>query len=264
MSETSVYFVLAQLFTLMTASLRLSLAFLLLALLAEAVFQLKRWPDWSPQLADYWRGWMGSLGLAGALFAGLEALILNYPNPFVRQGIYLGLGLALFSWILGFLRTGDRRMRLWLLLLALIVSFWLPPFSRSTQTWITVIFAWPVALSVSYLCLWLWPRGSLPLALRNLFHGLWGMAALSAGWMYCFWLYPRVSGLPPVGEFYPFIHLYDWFLVVFMILYSGNLYIDYWLKERKKNLILAWNYGVVLVALLCLWLNTSIFDTLAL
>lgn len=264
MSETPIYFLLAQLFTLMTASLRLALAFLLLTLLAQIAVCMKRWPAWSPQLADYWSGWMGAMGLMGALFAGSEALLLNYPNPFVWQGLRVGLMLALLSGLLRFSGRFHCHWQLPLLVFTLVLSFWLPPFSRSAQTWLTVAFAWPVALSLSYFCLWFRPAVEIPQALRSLIHTLWSLAALGTGLLYLFWFYPRVSGLPPAGEFYPFLNLYDWFFVIFMILYSGNLYIDYWLKEGKRSLLLAWNYGVVVAALLCLWLNASIFDTLAL
>ncbi|PIQ26094.1 hypothetical protein COW36_02160 [bacterium (Candidatus Blackallbacteria) CG17_big_fil_post_rev_8_21_14_2_50_48_46] len=268
MSETPVYFLLAQLFTLMTASLRLALAFLVLALLTllGSVFFARQ--AFLLRLSRYWLGWVAGLALAGGSFALAEVQLLNYANPFVWQGFYLscvllGLG-GLFFTLDRFLPAKAVYFQSGLILMVLVWVSFHPGFSRSNQVWLTVVFTLPVALALSYFCLWLPLKVEVERSLRHLFHGLWGGSSLLALGLYVFWLYPRVSGLPPTGEFFPFLNLYDWFFVVFMILYSGNLYIDYWLREGKRPLLLAWNYGVVVAALLCLWFNASIFDTLAL
>jgi hypothetical protein len=271
MSETPAYFLLAQLFTIMTASLRLALGFLLLICISLGLnLGLNHRPLWQSQLkslAQYWVSFLAICALVGGLCSGVEMWFLNYPNPFVDRGLLFSGGLLLLAVLNLFsLKMGKKGMTiaLSLSLIGLIAACFLPGFSRSNQTAITLLFALPVALIVSYFCLWLVPQKSPPAFIRTIFHGLWALSSLVAGGLYLFWLYPRLAGLPPEGEFYPFLKLYDWFLILFMLLYLGNLYIDYWLREAKPAMLLAWNYGILIAGLLCLWFNASIFDTLAL
>jgi hypothetical protein len=275
MSETPAYFVLAQLFTLMTASLRLALGFALLSALTLALRLVLQNPKQYPLLlglARYFNGWLGVSALAGGAFAGAEILLLSYPNFFVQRGLGFALGLLLLWGGQGFLLRSSgsvlHMLAMGLSLGSVALACWVPAFSRSNETAITVIFALPVALVISYFALWLSPAQSPPRLLRSVFHGLWGGLSTLALSAYLFWLYPRLAGLPPEGEFYPFLKLYDWFLMLFMLLYLGNLYIDYWLRTgengEKPALVLAWNYGVLVAGLICLWFNASIFDTLAL
>lgn len=287
MSETPAYFVLAQLFTLMTASLRLALGFSLLSALAIGLGLLLRSAQQRQLmqgLVRYLNGWLGLSALAGGGFACAEILLLSYPNFFVQRGLVFALGLLLLWGGQEFLlrrlaQTGKsgrsvtsgfvlQALSMGLSLGGVALACLMPAFSRSNETAITVIFALPVALVISYFSLWLSPAQSPPRLLRSVFHGLWaGLSTLSLS-AYLFWLYPRLAGLPPEGEFYPFLKLYDWFLMLFMLLYLGNLYIDYWLRTgengEKPALVLAWNYGVLVAGLICLWFNASIFDTLAL
>ncbi len=284
MSETPAYFVLAQLFTLMTASLRLALGFALLSALTLGLGLVLRTPKSYALLlglARYLNGWLGGAALAGGGFAGAEILLLSYPNFFVQRGLGFALGLLLLWGIQAFLlrrlaqtgKSGKSGLVLHILALSLnlgsvALACWVPAFSRSNETALTVIFALPVALVISYFALWLSPNHPPSRLLRSVFHGLWGGLSILALSAYLFWLYPRLAGLPPEGEFYPFLKLYDWFLMLFMLLYLGNLYIDYWLRTgesgEKPALVLAWNYGVLVAGLICLWFNASIFDTLAL
>jgi hypothetical protein len=281
MSETPAYFVLAQLFTLMTASLRLALGFALLSALTLGLGLVMRTPKQLQLLrglARYLNGWLGVTALAGGLFAGAEILLLSYPNFFVQRGLVFALGLLLLWGGQVFLlrklaRSGNSGRVLQGLALGLnigcvVAACLMPGFSRSNETAITVIFALPVALIISYLSLWLSPEYFPSRLIRSIYHGLWAGLTTLAFCAYQFWLYPRLAGLPPEGEFYPFLKLYDWFLMLFMLLYLGNLYIDYWLRTgkngEKPTLVLAWNYGVLIAGLICLWFNASIFDTLAL
>ncbi len=284
MSETPTYFVLAQLFTLMTASLRLALSFALLSALTLGLGLVLRAPKQLPLLqglARYLNGWLGVTALAGGLFAGAEILLLSYPNFFVQRGLVFALGLLLlWGGQVFLLRKLARRgksdnsgrvlqgLALGLNIGCVAAACLMPGFSRSNETAITVIFALPVGLVISYFALWLSPGHPPTRLIRSIYHGLWaGLSALALS-AYQFWLYPRLAGLPPEGEFYPFLKLYDWFLMLFMLLYLGNLYIDYWLRTgengEKPTLVLAWNYGVIVAGLICLWFNASIFDTLAL
>jgi hypothetical protein len=266
MSETPTYFLLAQLFTLMTVSLRLALAFLLLAV-GLALGGLFRWPRLElSALARYLLGWSGCLGGAGLSAALAESSLLTYPNPFVQQGIWLGGGLALGCVLLLLVsaRWRQRALLPGVLLPAVLLCLQLPAFSRSNQTLLSTLFALPSALVLGYFCLFLQPETFPSRSVRDLFHRLWALASILVLGLYLGWLYPQIAGLPPEGEFYPFLSLYDWFLAVFMILYSGNLYIDYWLKNEERRLFLIWNYLSMVAALVCVWFNASIFDTLAL
>lgn len=269
MSETPVYFVLAQLNSLMTGSLRLSLAFGLLGVVSLA------WGGWCQQkdglrLGHYFWGWMAAVGLVGLAAVLLEKQLLPYQNVFVNQGVILALllvpGACLLLWAV--LRWQGWRMQMGLALLAgmgLLLACWAPSFSRSDKTGITLLMALPVAISLAHFGLLL--AGASTPALRWRLHLLWGLSQVPIGGLYFFWLSPQLQGIPQAGEFYPFINLYDWFLLIFMILYLGNLYIDFWLNQpdqETSSLALSWNYGVVVVGLLCLWLNTNVFDTLAL
>lgn len=277
MSETPAYFLLAQLFTLMTASLRLALGFALLSALAVGLGLVLRQkaPEKCLELqgmARYFNGWQGLMALAGGLFAGAETGLLTYPNFFVQRALGFAFGLLLLWGVQGVcLRKSSpvwQTLALGLSLGSVTLACLMPGFSRSNETAMTVIFALPVAVVLSYFALWLSPERQPSRWIRSVSHGLWlGTAGLALG-NYWFWLYPRLAGLPPEGEFYPFLKLYDWFLMVFMLLYLGNLYIDYWLRtgktREKPALVLAWNYGVLIAGLICLWFNASIFDTLAL
>lgn len=269
MSEAPLYLILAQLNSIMTGGLRLTLGFglcwLLLVLLSL----------WRPQylsLSRYFVGWWALAALVSAAAAGAVSLYLDYPNPFVKQGLWLSaLCLAVLPLLIA-LHAGrqweHRALRLMALLLlgpllfaALFWSGWGVSFSRSDKVLFSTLIGLPMALALSY----------FPVVLAGqqqkwgpVFHGLWGLSILPCLALHYFWLYPILSETSPYVEFYPYVNLYDWFLFVFVILYLGNFYIEHWLKVTNTFLSLSWNYLILLCALLCLWFNTNIFDTLAL
>ena len=265
MSETPVYFILVQLNSLMTGSLRLSLALLAMSLLA-CLLSL-RVSSWLP-LTRYF----SALGL-GAAAVGLVAALcekgmLPYENPFVNQGVWFAVGLLLGAGLLlGLQSLKSFEIKALRLMLGLIGSlglgacFWLPSFSRSDKVLISTLMIWPMAVALAY-----FPLLLAGVRHRGLFHLLWLPGAGIGLLLHYLWLYPMLAGIPKEGEFYPFINLYDWFLFLAVILYLGNLYIDYWLRQRDQRsiLTLGWNYLVVVAAILCLWLNANVFDTLAL
>lgn len=268
MSETPVYFLLAQLNAVMTGALRLALAAVLLLVLAWG-WSLRRsaLADALP-LARYFSGWIAGLGAVGLLAAAGLWFLLPYPNPFVLNALWTGLALLLLAPLLLWLQTWPvwqrslllRALTAGLLGLGWLACAWLPAFSRSDKTLLTALMALPWMIALAWFPLlfdsgWRW---------RHFFHGVWLISMLAGLLLHYGWLYPILSGIPRVGEFYPYINLYDWFLVLFMILYSGNVYVDYWLKQRDSQLALSWHYPVVVTALCCQWLNTHIFDTLAL
>ncbi|MBF2054402.1 MAG: hypothetical protein IGS03_13200 [Candidatus Sericytochromatia bacterium] len=268
MSETPVYFLLAQLNAMMTGALRLALAAVLLLVLAWSWSLRPTAADHALPLARYFSGWVAGLGAVGLLAATALWLLLPYPNPFVLHGFWTGLGLILLASLLLGLQTRafwqravlPRSLAALLLGLAWLACAWLPAFSRSDKTLLTALMALPWMLALAWFPVlfdsgWRW---------RQFFHGVGLISMLSGLLLHYGWLYPILSGIPRVGEFYPYINLYDWLLVLFMILYSGNVYVDYWLKQRASQLALTWHYPVVVTALCCQWLNTHIFDTLAL
>lgn len=269
MSETPVYFVLAQLNSLMTGSLRLSLAFGCLGILSLAWGAVRRQADWL-RLGRYCWGWMALVACVGLGSVLLEKALLPYQNVFVNQGVVLALLLVPLA--LGLTWAAQRwpghRAQMALALVAgfaLALACWAPSFSRSDKTTATMVMALPVAVTLAHFGLLL--AGLSTPALRQRLHVLWGLSQPPMWGLYFLWLSPQLKGIPQAGEFYPFINLYDWFLLIFVILYLGNLYIDFWLNRPNQgtsSLALSWNYGVVVVGLLCLWLNTNVFDTLAL
>lgn len=270
MSEAPLYLILAQLNSLMTGSLRLTLCFGICWLLAAL---LSLWQPRFIRVAHYFTGWWGLAALLSVAAALAVKAYLNYPNPFVEQGFVLALCcLAILP-----LLWGAQAIKLWQhkvwragfivvfgggLFCALFWPQWGISFSRSDKVFYSTLMALPMALVVSYFPLLLAER--LPKALSMDFHRAWALSAACCLGLHYFWLYPILKQTSPFVEFYPYTNLYDWFLFVFMILYLGNLYIDYWLKLASKSLSLSWNYLILLCALLCLWLNTNIFDTLAL
>jgi len=266
MSETPVYFFLAQVNAIMTGSLRLAMAFALLCLCAWA---LSLFSERYLPLGRYLTGWLALLGAVGLATAGILRYVLPYANPFVAQGLVFG-GLLCCAAVL---LLGVQSLKLWqhkLLrgglvfggLLLWTWAGWQPAFSRSDKTVLTALMALPVALALAYFPLLFRPELRLPVA--AFFHGGWILAMGVTLAIHHGWFYPILAGIPQEGEFYPYINLYDWFLFLFVILYSGNIYVDYWLKQRSSQLALSWNYPIVVVALLCQWLNTNVFDTLAL
>lgn len=266
MPQALAYLILAQLNTLMTGSLRLALDFLGLAALSGLV-GWKR-PAWKP-LSGYFGAWALALALLGLGFSAAETLLLPQPNPFVRNGLVLSLLLSvgLGGWILLARRLPGPKARLGLSALAgsgLLLALMFPAFSRSNQVVYACLLNLPLALALGFFPLNLLSRARP--ALREGFHATWLLAAPLSLLIHHAWLWPQLSRIPQQGEFYPYLNLYDWFLMAAMILYSGNLYIDYWLKlgDRRSILALSWNYLVLVVAILCLWLNANVFDTLAL
>lgn len=266
MSETPVYILLAELNTLMTGALRLSLAFMLLTVFAWALsWGSARWLA----LARYFTAWC-AVSLALALMASLiEKKLLTYQNPFVNQGVYLSAALLPVVVSLLWFQTRSfwaqhRGLRVFAILCSLFTLtyiFLLPSFSRSDKVFFSTIMTLPFAIALAYFPLvFLKERPEW----ASLLHLCWGLSASCALVIYYGWLWPFLSGIPHAGEFYPYINLHDWLLVLFVILYLGNVYIDYWLKQRSKPLLVSWNYLALLTAVLCLWLNTNIFDTLAL
>ncbi|MGV3523491.1 MAG: hypothetical protein ACO1RX_04665 [Candidatus Sericytochromatia bacterium] len=269
MSETPVYFVLAQLNSLMTGSLRLSLAFALLGAVSLAWGGGRQQRE-ALRLGRYFWGWTAASGGVGLGAVLLEKALLPYQNVFVNQGVVLALLLVPISCGLlwAALRWQGWRTQMGLAVVAgggLWLACWAPSFSRSDKTGVTLLMALPVAISLAHFGLLL--AGASTPVLRQRLHLMWGLSQVPIGALYFFWLSPQLQGIPQAGEFYPFINLYDWFLLIFVILYLGNLYIDFWLNQPNQetsSLALSWNYGVVVVGLLCLWLNTNVFDTLAL
>lgn len=305
MSETPVYFALAQLNSLMTGSLRLALAMLALSALAGMVsLRLPRWLALGP----YFGAWCLLSALVGLTAAGLLVQMLPYDNPFVWQGLRTAAGLSLGAaallalqlsrlWRLPALRLGHGLIAG----LGLGLCAWLPSFSRSDKVLLSTLSVLPFAIALSYFPLLLLPGSR---RWRGCFHALWLPAAVSGLLLHHLWLYPLLAGIPQQGEFFPYINLYDWFLFVSVILYSGNLYVDYWLSSRLSSrqaapraassprtepanqperdydpissgaagtpllpsdgLALSWNYLVLAVSIICLWLNANVFDTLAL
>lgn len=266
MSETPVYVLLAQLNSVMTGGLRLALAFAALTLLAwGGSVRSRRCLD----LAPYLNAWVVFLALMGLGTSLWEKALLPYQNPFVNQGVWLSGGLLLVGGgALGLQALPFwQRSALMRSLLALIFGlswFWslfLPSFSRSDKTLFSTLMAVPVAISLAYFVLLLTGQER---RFARILHATWALSLPVNLLIYYLWLWPLLAGIPQAGEFFPFIHLYDWFLMAFVILYLGNVYIDYWLKQTTRNLALSWNYLVLVSAILCLWLNTNIFDTLAL
>lgn len=266
MSQASAYLILAQLNTIMTGCLRLGIGFLGLTALA-GLMGLKR--QSLVPLGRYFSAWMTLSSLCG-LFAAIGAwLLLPQPNPFVAHGLVLalillpaGLGLTALQ--------GPQRGTLWRLGLSLAAAVGLggclafPSFSRSGATLVSSLLDLPLGLALAY-----FPLGMLPRLREQLgpqLHRLWLAATPVSLLLHYFWLWPRLAGIPQQGEFYPFINLFDWFLAAAMILYLGNLYIDYWLRlgSHRSILALSWNYLVLIATVLCLWLNANVFDTLAL
>lgn len=267
MSETPVYFVLAQLNSLMTGGLRLALSLWGLSCLSWILAW--RWPRWL-QLGKYFSAWM-VLPVLCALAAGWAVQsLLPLPNAFVQQGIYLALGLsAVAAALLGLQKLSLWRhagFRLTVLLANLGAFSWClsqPSFSRSDKVLLSMALALPVTLGLIYFPLtFLNERRLYTSALQS----LWLLCCPLAIGIHLCWLAPILAEIPQEGEFYPFINLYNWFLFLAVILYLGNLYIDYWLNQgnHRSKLAISWNYFVALVAVLGLWLHANIFDTLAL
>ncbi len=264
MSETPIYFFLAQVNSLMTGALRLSLAadLLLIVVLLGSFFA----PHWS-RLGLYFGAWGSFYAAVGLLSAALLKNILPYQNPFVNQGVYTAVALLLGGLLVSVLLRFSLERRVWRIGLAGLsalalagVCLW-PAFSRSDKTLMSVLMALPVAIAIAYLPLLFSERYT---KWQSALHLLWGLSLPWGLVVYYVWIFPFLKGIPQAGEFYPFINLYDWILMLFVILYSGNIYIDYWLKDRKVYLAVGWHYLVFSLAIVCHWLNANIFDTLAL
>ncbi|HEY9841513.1 MAG TPA: hypothetical protein V6D23_13715 [Candidatus Obscuribacterales bacterium] len=268
MSQASAYFILAQLNSIMTGCLRLGLALLGLALLAGWLSLW--WPRWL-RLGAYFSAWVPGLALVALGAACAANLLLPQPNPFISNGLWLAVGLLPAAALLLALQR-LRAWQNWAFRLAvclagsaaLALSILLPAFSRSNQILLSVLLDLPMAVALVYFPLLLLPQARARYA--GSLHLLWGLGASASLLIHYLWLWPQLAGIPQEGEFYPFINLYDWFLFAAMILYLGNLYIDYWLKwdYPRSWLALSWNYLVMVASVLCLWLNANIFDTLAL
>lgn len=271
MSETTLYFALAQLNLILTAHLRLGFVFVFLGI------GWRLWQQYRPGatshtqtedrgLSEYWLAWAtAAAGLALGSALGLQYL-LERQSLILYEGFYDSLGLAaavLSAWAASvFMGKSYRSAGLITYAISLVISaycLYTYSFSRSDKDLFGLILALPVALSLSYfpLCF----RQRVPAkAFHQIF--LWGLLPVLG--VYYGWMYPLTRHIPQAGEFYPFINLYDWILPLFVILYLGNIYIDFWLNKRKNTLALVWNYPVVITAILCQWLNTNILDTLAL
>jgi hypothetical protein len=263
MSETPIYFFLAQLNLLLTANLRMGFVFLALSVCSGLWF--RRQPV-DQRLSTYWLGWssasvMLALGSAWAL-----QTLLDRPNILLQEATYSGMGLAaavVSSWAAQFfVRKGYHSTARIVYLISVLIGcycIYAYSFSRSDKDLLSLGLTLPIAVALSY----------FPLCFLNRppargFHLLFLASLFPLGLIYYGWMYPLVKHIPQVGEFYPFINLYDWILPVFVILYLGNIYIDFWLNKRKNTLALVWNYPMVVTAILCQWLSTNILDTLAL
>lgn len=266
MPETTFYFLLAQLNLALTSHLRLGFVFLLLAL-GSAFWHQYRSPRQTHEGIDaYWLAWStGCVLLAGGSAFALRRM-LPEVNVFMQDSIYTTLGLCaavLCAWAAHvFWSKGYRSASTISRGLSLIISsycLYAYSFSRSDKDLFALILAWPVALALSY-----FPLCFLKNPPAQTFHRVFLVGLLPVLGVYYGWMYPLTQHIPSVGEFYPFINLYDWILPLFMLLYLGNVYIDFWLNKRKSTLALLWNYPVVVAAILCQWLNSNILDTLAL
>lgn len=263
MSETPIYFFLAQLNLLLTANLRMGFVFLILSVCSG--FWLQR-QTVLLRLSTYWLGWASASTLLALGSAGALHTLLQRQNVFLQQATYSGIGLAAAvtsAWAAQFLtRKGySSAARITYLISTLVGSYciYAYSFSRSDKDLFSLGLTLPIALALSY----------FPLCFLNRppakgFHLLFLGSMIPFSLIYYGWMYPLMRHIPQVGEFYPFINLYDWILPVFVILYLGNIYIDFWLNNRKNTLALVWNYPMVVTAILCQWLGTNILDTLAL
>ncbi len=266
MSETPIYFVLAQLHSLMTASLRLALSILFLM---AVVLALSLWQNKWKAFATYLNGWLLMSSGAGLLASLGQRFLFPASNHFIDQGVYSSLALlsvgSVFAIVAGLKLTQTRWLQasLSLGLLALCVyGLQAADFSRSDKVLASCLLALPLSLNLIYFPLLFDPQHQ---QYKHFFHLIWGLSAPISLGIYFIWLEPILSGIPQEGEFYPFINLYHWFLLLVMILYLGNLYIDYWLKQGNSRfkLTISWHYLITFIALLGLWLNANIFDTLA-
>lgn len=272
MSEATLYFVLAQLFSCSTAALRLALAF---AILSGGVWLWGALKQHHLRMASftalYLQGWSIFCALAGALTFALMQANLPYANPFVARGWQLSLIVAVMG-LLGLLL--ERRWvwqwpRQWWVGYAVLKwggLFWLchgPSFSRSDRIWLSVAMVLALAWTMAYFGL-SWQSSDTAMAVQNHFNVGWGVLVLPLLVSHVSWLHPILVGLPVEGEFYPFVALYHWFLVIAVLLYLGNLYIQYWLKLQVSAVFIAWRYLMVVTAMTLLWFLTNIFDTLAL
>lgn len=272
MSEATLYFVLAQLFSISTAAMRLALAFAWLSGGAWLVLGLENKPGRRGAFtALYLQGLSIVLALTSAGTFGLLQYKMPYPNPFVARGWLLALilgGLGFFFLILERRWTGQWR-RLHLVGYALVkwgCVFWLcqgDSFSRSDRIVLSVMMCLSMAWTVAYFGL-SWQVSEESSAFQNRFNVGWGILFLPLLVSHILWLHPILAGLPAEGEFYPFVALYHWFLVIAVLLYLGNLYIQYWLKLQTSALFIVWRYLMTVTAITLLWFLTNIFDTLAL
>ncbi len=264
MSETPIYFFIAQLNSLLTGGLRLGYGFFVLAVLMLCGSFWVSEPaqrDSRRGLASYWLTWSTGLSLLALSSALALSQLLAAPNVFLKQGIYSTVGLLIASGMLLVFQYFKRgRWGLCLSLPVALFCVYAYSFSRSDKDLFSIVLALPVALGVSYFPLCFFKQNTTD----RLFHSVFLWLLLPVFFVYYGWMYPLIKHIPAAGEFYPFINLYDWILPLFVILYSGNVYIDYWLNKRKSILVLMWNYPVAVAAILCQWLNTNILDTLAL
>lgn len=261
MSETPIYFFLAQLNLLLTSNLRIGFVFLMLSVSSGLWFH-----PVAQRLSTYWLAWASVTTLLASGSAWALQALLQSPNVFVQQGTYSGIGLAaaiISAWAARFFeRKGYLRTTYAAYLLSMLIGgycIYAFSFSRSDKDLLSLGLTLPIALAISY-----FPLCFLSHPPAKIFHLLFLGSMLPLALIYYGWMQPLIFHIPQVGEFYPFINLYDWILPGFVILYLGNIYIDFWLNKRKNTLALVWNYPMVVTAVLCQWLSTNILDTLAL
>lgn len=263
MSETPIYFFLAQLNLLLTTNLRMGFVFLALSLGCSLWFKHH---STAQRLSSYWLGWSSACALLALSSAGALYRLLERPHLFLQQGTSMGIGLGAaigIAWTAKYFakKGAEKAANLGYLLSILLGGYCLYAysFSRSNKDLFSLGLTLSLALAISY-----FPLCFLERPPAKTFHLLFLGSLMPLGLIYYGWMYPLTRQIPQVGEFYPFINLYDWILPVFVILYLGNIYIDFWLNKRKNTLALVWNYPVVVAAILCQWLSTNILDTLAL
>lgn len=266
MPETSFYFLLAQLNLLLTSHLRLGFVFLFLAL-GTALWQQYRLQTTRLRgLDNYWLAWSSGCTLIAGGSAVALYQMLPTAHAFLQESTYSSLGLCAavlcvwagqIFWRKHYYSAGTVSRALGFLISSYCLYTY--SFSRSDKDMFGLILALPVALALSY-----FPLCFLKQPPAQGFHKVFLLSLLPVFGVYYGWMYPLTQHIPSVGEFYPFINLYDWILPLFVLLYLGNVYIDFWLNERKSTLALIWNYPVVVTAILCQWLNSNILDTLAL
>lgn len=269
MPESSTYYILAQLISFSSASLRLMIGFLFLS----SIYLIVEWANKKePTLSIYWFCWGMICSALATITTQLELNIITFENSFIDSGWKLASTILFHQvWITicySFVKV--KRFRKAILIIGLIICWYLilqsAPFSRSDKHLINALILLPINLCISFFPILLIQAKNQNTfeRLTNIFLKLFLFSLPVTIFIHFYWLTPQILSLPKDGEFYPYVTLNNWFLAIFVILYLGNVYFQYWLKNSKGHIFVVWNYLFTITALLILWFNTNIFDTLAL